>query len=207
MTLQPLSVNLPASLVWANFIACFLLLVFAWRSHFLRNLERQHRWRITILILLGAYHVISMVVYGFMFWHTLSTSTQFGLLASFHEPLFASAVTRKIQYLLAGWLAALVLGIVLGAVVHRQKGQGWIDQSDIFLLVLSTAIVGWPNVLYFLAITFILALLWLIVLIIARRRTIHDRLVITPAIIPAALVSIFFQDWFNHFINLQRIRF
>jgi hypothetical protein len=65
----------------------------------------------------------------------------------------------------------------------------------------------WPNMLVFLILVFVFILLVNLLLISLRRRTLQDRIIITPAIPLAVVVTLIFGQFIASWVGLDVIRF
>lgn len=107
-------------------------------------------------------------------------------------------------------LASLLISLFFtGAFVTllRWKRGHVIDGQDVFLLSLGMFTVQWPNLLIFLLLVFVLVLLIQVVLVAVKKRTVSDRLIITPAIPVAVILTLLFGNQIAVWTGLNVIRF
>lgn len=107
----------------------------------------------------------------------------------------------------SGWIAAGVLGAMLYLLFIRIGKENLLDRRDIWLMVLGAVCVGWPGLLVFLGFIFGLSILGMMTLVIMKKKTLHDRLIITPFIVPAAVLTLFTSSYLLTITNLYKIRF
>lgn len=179
------------------------LVLWGWRFR-RRSFVRDDRWAITVV---AAVQLLSLVAYYGLFWHQLAVGKATKGLLRWPSPYVTSHVLRDLTSLVVGWLAALLLLLILRRVfLIRGKGL-MLDGTDIALLVVATGVVGWPGFFLMLAATFALSIVGMIVLVIIRKRKIDDRLIITPFIIPAAVAVLVFLDKLLAWSHLAKIGF
>lgn len=82
-----------------------------------------------------------------------------------------------------------------------------LDVRDVQLLVLGLVATGWPAGLIFLAGVFALSVIGMITLVTLRKKKVTDRLIVTPYIIPAAIMTLIFKAWLLDWTGLIKIRF
>jgi hypothetical protein len=112
-----------------------------------------------------------------------------------------------ITSLIAGWGAGVVLLLGCGWFFLRRGGGKMLDGMDVGLLFFASVAVGWPSFLIVLGMTFVLAIVWMVFLVIIRKKTLQDRLIISPVIIPAALITLIFQERLLTLTHLVKIGF
>ncbi len=116
-------------------------------------------------------------------------------------------VAHNVVSLLAGWsAAALLMGTLWFIFLKRGRGKMF-DVPDLVLVVVGAVAVGWPAVFIFLATTFIFSVAGMLVLVLLRKRSVNDRLVITPFILPSAIVTLFSGQYLLALTHLDKIRF
>lgn len=147
--------------------------------------------------------------------HAFST-TRLGF--QIHDQLGFHALPPYNQYFLTqaiGGVQTLAVGAIHAAIwllilwyffLYRGKGV-LLDVVDAQLIILSLVAVGWPAGLVFLACNFALAVIGMIVLVVLRKKSLTDRLVITPYIIPAAILTLFLGHYVLAWTHLDKIRF
>ncbi len=120
---------------------------------------------------------------------------------------FLTQALNDLTTLTSGWVAAAILGLGLYLLFLRRGQEQFINHRDLWLIIIGAIAVGWPAVLVFLGYTFILSILGMIGLIILKKKTFHDRITITPFIIPSALVTLITGKFVLVFTNLIKISF
>lgn len=124
-----------------------------------------------------------------------------------HSTILWRHASTDVTALVTGWIFALVLLVVLWRYcIIRRRGE-LLDGVDIALLVLGAAAVGWPAVFIFLVLVFAVTVIGMLILVLLRRRAITDRFVITPFILPAAILTLLFHAWLLRLTHLGRIGF
>ncbi len=101
-------------------------------------------------------------------------------------------------------LTGLLVGFAFWVLARRTEGEV-IDRDDVFLLTLCGLLTGWPNILLFLGVLFVAAVLIFVVKVLFRRRISNPRVVITPFIPLAGIPIVLWGDtlarWL-HFYDL-----
>lgn len=106
--------------------------------------------------------------------------------------------------------AQILTGLVFGAAFWwfaRRTGGEVIDRDDVFLLTLSGMMVGWPNVLLFLAALFACSVAVYLLKRRWRSRVTNPRVVITPLIPLAAAAIVLWGDWLAARLGLYDLGF
>ncbi|MBI2984290.1 MAG: hypothetical protein HYY50_01565 [Candidatus Kerfeldbacteria bacterium] len=124
-----------------------------------------------------------------------------------HNWFLVDQFNQDLTSLLAGWLAAGVLFLLLALLFVKVWPGKFLDPTDLMLLSLGAGVVGWPSVLLFLGLTFATTVIGLVFLVIIRRRSARDRLVITPFIPVAVILTLVFQTPLLAWTHLGAIRF
>ena len=189
---------------WVTIAALSLVLVLWWWRLRRRSIQRSDRW---IILAVGGIQVASMAVYYAMFWHQLAAGQTTSLLLQNGAQYVWRHALTDLTSLTVGWLVALaLLWFVRWFFLMRGRGM-MIDGTDGALLVVAAAAAGWPGIFLMLAATFVLSILAMIVLVILRKKTLQDRLIITPYIIPATVFVLIFSDWLLAWTHLAKIGF
>lgn len=182
-----------------------VLLLVWWRQH--RMLSRTViRWR-WVFFILASIHMLFVAGHGLDLWRAYSKNTILRPLLPPHSRFLYNVLWRDTQTMLVGWVSGFVLYAVLNWFFLRRHQGAFLDREDALLICLTTVIVGWPGVLILLAAIFLLSVLGLILKILFRRKKLTDRIVITPYIIPAAILIIVFKDYLLNLTHLTVIRF
>lgn len=109
--------------------------------------------------------------------------------------------------IVSGWISAVLLFSLLYFFFLYKKNETFLDKNDVMIIVLGAAAVGWPAVFVFLALVFVLSVLAMLALVVLKKKTLADRLVITPYIIPAAVLTLIFGNYLLQITHLNVIRF
>lgn len=107
----------------------------------------------------------------------------------------------------ASGLIATAVILVFGLWAVRRQRFTQFGADDWLGLSLGTLAVGWPAVLPFLGLVILLSILGLVAQILIRKKTLADRLIITPYILPAAIVTLIIKAPVLAFTHLDKIRF
>ncbi len=159
------------------------------------------------LLFVAVVQVMEILIYGVLLWALIRDHPHGDVFLPPHSSFLLIQVATNTTALLAGWISSSVLFVVLWYVfIHRGSGL-MLDVRDVLLLVLCAAVVGWPEVLPFFAIVFVLTLLWMFFMILRKRMTLQDRLVVSPVIIPSAVLTIIFRVQLLSITHLDKIRF
>lgn len=121
--------------------------------------------------------------------------------------LILQKMIQGLVAILSGWAAGLALFFLLRWLSVKVFRPGLFQPQDLVLVTIGSVAVGWPAVLVFLAATFCLTIIGMIGLVILRRKTVNDRLVISPFIIPAAILTLVFKVQLLALTHLDKIRF
>lgn len=103
-------------------------------------------------------------------------------------------------------MGAALLGAWWWFGIKKTRGR-FIDARDIILLTLAAVAVGWPTWLLAYAGIFFLSILGMVVLVLLRKKSLADRLIITPYIIPATIIVLVFRTLLLDWTGLIKIRF
>ncbi len=128
-------------------------------------------------------------------------------LVNFQKPYLPGQIFTMVQPLLAGWIAAGIIGLLGYYFFIRRGHEQLFDRRDLWLVVIGCAIVGWPAIFVFLASIFVCSVLVMLFLVIIRKKSMTDRLVVTPCILPAAIITILIGPFVLPLTHLDVIRF
>jgi hypothetical protein len=116
-------------------------------------------------------------------------------------------VQTDIISLLVGWGASSAILLFLGwFFVRRGKGK-MLDASDVAQLFIASVAVGWPTIFIVYGMIFVLAVVMMIGAVLLRKKSLNDRLIITPAILPATIITLLVQDRLLALTHLAKIGF
>lgn len=178
-----------------------LCLVLAWYKR--QRLARA--W--THFAALAGLQALNLAGYSWVLWQWYqATPTRQTFVWSSKLPYIQNLVTAVIP-LCVGWLFATVLALFLWWLFVRRTKEQFLDATDVWLVVLGVAAVGWPAALVYLAMVFLISVLGMLVLIIFRRKQLSDRLVITSYIVPAAIATLAFHDTLLRLTFIWKIGF
>ncbi|MFC1662809.1 hypothetical protein ACFL04_01420 [Patescibacteria group bacterium] len=127
-----------------------------------------------------------------------------------YEPVaryfYQEKILRHGSDLIASLVFSLLLTTLFYIVWKLTKGLV-IDGLDVVLLFLAMLSSQWPNMLVFLVMVFVSVLLINIILIVIGRRPLNNRIIITPAIPVAVILSLFFGNMISNAVGLSVIQF
>lgn len=192
------------SLSWGTTAALVLVLI-VWERHLRRaSSVREVRW--VIYTVLGI-QVASYIIYYSLWWHQLANDPVQKHLLWPESDYMLRQLLIHISSLVAGWLSSLAVLLTLWYYfIKRGKGL-MLDGADVARFVVATLVTGWPSFLFVFALSFVLGVLWMLAQVLAQKKTLQDRLVITPAILPAAIIALVFQSQLLGFSHLEKIAF
>lgn len=119
---------------------------------------------------------------------------------------FYSQLGVALSNVISGVIATAII-LTLGLLLVRKQKMSQFGTDDWLLLSIGTLAVGWPAVLPFLAIVIVLSILGLIIQILLKKKTLSDRLIITPYIMPAAIITLATKAQVLALTHLDKIRF
>lgn len=189
-------------------IILFFSVVIYWIFVFLWFIKKQ-RFSKKNLIWLG---IVGAFITGGIIGIAIYTKYQFAynngdeLTRYIADYVYKSSVDRLGSYWLASFGFATVLTLLFVWLWRAKRGMV-IDGADITLLTLGMLTVQWPNMLIMLLLLFVLVLLMQIVLVAFKKRTINDRLIITPAIPLAVILTFLYGNYLAQLTGLGVIRF
>ncbi len=180
-----------------------ILLLAIWFLHFLK------RWPLKMWVFLVALSIqaVSVGAYFFLLWTSYGGLRGEKYFLPPQNQILLTSAMHMLQPYLVGWVAALIIALVLWKIYARSKDQVAFDLTDVYWITLGCGLCSWPGLLPFLALIFAFAVLGMIFLVIIRKRSFHDRLVISPFIVPAAVISLMTNPWVLPWTHLDKIRF
>lgn len=163
---------------------------------------------------LRRYVVLSMAIQTVIFFlgeFLGYVSARHDQLLKYSYPPFSYDFLRNtlgnVTTLVSGWVAAAILGLILNLLLFRRGQELFITRREFWLLVLGAVCVGWPAILIYLATIFVLSVVGMIGLILMKKKTLQDRLVIAPFIIPATLITFLTGQYTLVLTHLNKISF
>ncbi len=191
---------------WLWLVVSIVILLVAWYVLVTNHPRKFRRAAIVLVVLASSQLAVIVYTYG-RWWVTLAGDDIASKLLPPHSLFYLAKVQTTVTSLAIGWVAALLLFWFLRRFFLVRHQGNFLDHADAALLTIGAGAVGWPSIFPFLAIVFILSVVFMIVLVIIRRRSVTDRLVITPAIIPAAIIVLIWQGWLLTITHLIKIGF
>lgn len=160
-----------------------------------------------ILVCILVVQLLHVGLYVLLMWMGFKQSSDGVAFLPSHSQFLLIRAAQSVTSVLAGWIFAFIQLVVLWYVFVRRGRQEVLDGLDVMMLTIGSAAVGWPEAIIFLGLTFLLATLWLIILVIFRKKTMFDRLVISQVILPAILLTLASSKWLLFWTHLDKIRF
>lgn len=159
------------------------------------------------LVLVAAVQIFVTLIFGLLVWYRVLHGAYPQAYLPPHGTYFFDQLARNVTPLLAGWVISGAVMALLLYVFVKRGGSLMLDQHDVLLITIGAAATGWPGVFIFLATLFALAVIGMIVLVIFRKKSIQDRLIVTPYVLPAAILTVLFGSYPAAWTHLDKIRF
>jgi hypothetical protein len=189
-----------ATITTALLVATGLL---AWVNICRRGPRAAWPWVFTVAII----QAVALGLYGLLLWRWFHADPYRLVRIQANQAYFTIQLMSPVFALVATWLTALAAGFALVKIFIQRTKSAFLDLTDVALLVVGMAMVGWPSAFIFLAAVFVLSVAAMLVLVMIRKKKVTDRLVITPYIIPAAIAVLLCRDWLLHITYLWKINF
>ena len=180
-----------------------IVVILLWFVYFIR----RELVRISFIYILTGIQIISVGAFFFLLWATYGGLKHTGYFLPPHSQILLTSTMRMFQPYLIGWVVALVLGFLLWFLFIKRGNSSILDVSDIFWIVLGAGICGWPTIFPLLATIILFTIFGMLVLVILKKRSINDRIVITPFVVPAIVTSLLSSPWVLAWTHLDKIRF
>lgn len=180
----------------------YWLLAFFW---FIKKQSYTKR-ALIMLIILGSFLILCTVGNSIYVNYQSAYKSSDQLTKYISQYVFETRTDR----LLTHWLASIGFALVMTLLfvwLWRAKRGLVVDGADVTLLALGMVMAQWPNMLILLLMIFALVVVIQIVLVALKKRTINDRLIITPAIPLAVIITILFGGYLAAVSGLAVIRF
>jgi hypothetical protein len=187
-----------------QFIAVMVLLLFLFRAQILGRMTRRH---VSIALWWIAISQIGIWLIHYLTGFFVHPDRLQQLLLPPQSQIVLIRMQQSFQTIAAGWVAAGVLLLLLHLGQRRLRARSILSPEDIALITVSSAAMGWPLVLPFLGILFLFSAVGLATLVVLRKRTMADRLDVSPFILPAAIAAFTAQRWLLDMTHLGRISF
>ena len=181
--------------LWWLLIFCFYLLKKEKSLKFLK-------FSLLVFLLVTLLGLASQALEIYLSYH--NSSLKF-LLPS-HSDFYWTKVTQLIVSANISAVLALIFSFFIFLFIKKTR-QEILDAFDGFLISFSLLVLGWPNFLLFLFILILLTVLGSIVSVIAKKKSINERFVITPYIPLAFLLVLWFGSSLATITTLYKIRF
>lgn len=189
------------------FVQAVTLLLLVWvQITTLRKQFTSERAKKTIWLIFATW-LTGLLAYAAALWIYFSGSIYATALLPPRSNFLTERITQGIVTHISGAIGAAVVFFLLRYFFIQKKRGTKLDETDILLLSISSLAVGWPTMFIFLAMVFALSVVGMLVLVVLRKKTIYDRLVITPFIIPAAIVTLWAGPYLLIFTHLNKISF
>jgi hypothetical protein len=178
-----------------------LLLIF----EYFRKKEISKKMVYACFIIFLIIMAVNLFLYSFIQYSDLKN----GSLSKYFLPPYSNYYLNLLEKSITGYAVRLLTGLAVGFLfwflVRLTKGLV-LDIQDVGLLVFGSLIAGWPDVFIFLFFVFVPVVLCNLFLIIIRKKTVHDRFIITPFIPVAIIITIFFGGYLSQLTGLFNIR-
>lgn len=185
-------------------VALGILLLVTWILS-LKNNAHFAAYRRVALLCLTLVIMSAFGYQGYALWYYNQSPIGRNLLPP-HSLYFYQQLGVALSNMISGIIAAACI-LVFGLVSTRSGRLSQFGADDWMALTLGTLAVGWPAVLPFLAIVVLLSILGLITQIVLRKKTLADRLILTPYILPGAIITLIIKSPVLTFTHLDKIRF
>lgn len=135
---------------------------------------------------------------------------------SYHNSIFSDLLSRTDFYWIKVTRLIVTTSISAGLALFfsffiflfiKKTDQEVLDAFDGFLISFGLLVLGWPNFLLFLLLLILLAVLGSLIAVIAKKKSLNDRFVITPYIPLAFLAILWFGPYLASLTTLSKIRF
>lgn len=191
-------------ITWATKILTISILLIVWYRRWKGKTIRQQSFAVGAIFFV---QLASLITYYAAWWHRLASNQVTKYLLWPKSNYLVVHVSSDLKALIAAWVVGALILWFLGWWFVKRGGERMLDRSDVGLLFFMTVAVGWPSFFIAFAMVFALAILLMFVLLILRKKSLHDRLVISPVIIPAAIMTIVFQEYLLTLTHLTKIGF
>ena len=182
-------------------ILLIVLCILYWRQRLGYGMLRR-----TIFLQLGI-HLLGIASYAALIWIYFRQTTYASLYLPPQGSVLLTNLAMGFTTIISGWVFVAVFFIGLWYFFLR-RGQGaMLDVRDVGLFMVGAIPNGWPGGLLFLAIVFALSVFGMITLVIFRKKKLTERLIITPYILPAAILTLITGPYFLALTHLDKIRF
>lgn len=182
------------------------LLVAGWVA-FRPSMADRPRWLAKVLLAVGALQLATIAFYYIRWAIDLNVDEVSRKLLPPYSTFYLSHLQTEVTALAVSWLVTLL--VWWGGrwwFLQRTKGR-MLDGLDVMLLVIGVAAIGWPGLFLYGAALFIVSVLAMVALVIIGQKRMTDRLIVTPYIIPVAVIMLFLRAWLLGGTGLWRIGF
>lgn len=180
--------------LWWLFIFCFYLLK---KEKSLRFLKLS----LLVFLLVTLSGLVNRALEIYLSYH----NSIFSDLLS-HTDFYWIKVTQLIVTTSISAGLALVFSFFIFLFIKKTR-QEILDAVDGFLISFGLLVLGWPNFLLFLFLLILLTILGSIISVLAKKKSLNDRFVITPYIPLAFLAILWFGSYLATITTLYKIRF
>ena len=116
----------------------------------------------------------------------------------------------KVTRLMVSQVVSVFFALFFSLIIFffaKETHQEIIDAFDFFLLSFSLLVLGWPNFLLFLILLLLMAMAGGLIQVARKKSNLQARFVLTPYIIPAFLLILWFGNFLAKLTFLDKIRF
>jgi leader peptidase (prepilin peptidase)/N-methyltransferase len=176
-------------------------LMFALLGNYFFNVNISSSWTLTAFYLIVFAILMVIFVYDFKYmeipmlvlWIGVGTSLAYFLFADFQN--FKTMTSFFELRTTSGLLAAMVAGGFFWSLAAYSK-ETWMGYGDAYLGILVGLIVGWPNILGALMLSFTIGALISVVLILVQRKTMKSQVPFAPFLISGTFLAIILPQVF-----------
>lgn len=115
-------------------------------------------------------------------------------------------ITRLIVSQVVSVFFAFIFSLVIFFLAQKTQ-QEIIDALDVFLLSFSLLVLGWPNFLLFLILLLLMVVVGGLIQVVTKKSNWQGRFILTPYILPAFLLILWFGNFLARLTGLDKIRF
>ena len=184
---------------WIPLVIAVVILLWLWRKTVTGKIIEKRHFRIVIVILLLIY-ILQMLGRIALLYYSLKNS-QLGiyLLPGKGTNYFYTAIYDIINPFIIALAIAAGLAIVV-FLINRYLKKPWFEQSDIYLIFITSFLVGFPGILILLLATLILMVFWQLIFKI-------ERISFAPFLIFVAIFELILSNFtfYQQFLSLVHL--
>ncbi|MFA5069875.1 MAG: hypothetical protein WC528_01200 [Patescibacteria group bacterium] len=185
-------------------VFCLLGLWFFWQYVKYKEIKRQ-----AVIFAFLIFLVLFTLSIFLPAWQTYKSFAASDLNRYYLPPYsnyYYQILQRQLTNYFSHILAALIAGLIFWLVKRLTHGLV-IDQSDVGLLAFGALVAGWPNLLIFFGLVFLLVIITGLVQLAVIKERSNARFIITPYLPVALILTLFVGNHLSLLIHLEKIRF